>query len=936
MSQNNFSIKMVLRVSVIIFLCSFLSLKGEGYDLNQRINHHAYPKLFNQIQNYTPSAALIDETANWDLLVLDAEVSANNPEYLGETGRIRSINPYAVIVFYFSAADIIPGNTAVINSGFIAGLEDGWYMKDINGDQYLLFELYSGFWTRLLNLSTGVNAYMPAYLDTTVISAGLGDGIFYDWINDTIAWVNHSGSPSAAMDIDNDGVADSDSKIDSLWVQGTQTLLANSGSTYPSGTLVTGNGGWVFADTYPNVMNGRMVEDFLGGDSPGIIGFDWHSVMRGHYTMHLVSINPKLSMIMANGEPTDYQFMRFALCSTLMFDGYFCYTNQGTYESTRWYDEYSVNIYTGKAVKSLSCKGYLGTPSSEAYDVDNNGIYLKNLLVNDNDTSAERVWRRDFENGIVLVNPTDSSKTVHLNGTFRKIDGIYDTSFNDGRTVTSVTLPSESGIVLLHSSPGSQPSICLNRTQLNFGAVINGMSTDTQTVLISNNGGGTLTWTAVDDSSWLSITPTAGESGGTLYVSVDSSQLGIGTHTGHITITDPRACNSPQTVGVTVKVYSGNASSQPFGDFATPIHGSTVSSSIAVTGWVLDDIGVESVKIYNGSDYVGDAIFVEGARSDIEQAYPDYPQNYRAGWGYMMLTNFLPNGGNGTFIIHAIAADVEGHQVTLGTKTIIVDNANAVKPFGAIDTPTQGGTANGSSFRNHGWVLTPMPNSIPTDGSTIHVYVDGMNLGHPNYNIYRSDIAALFPGYANKDGAGGYFDIDTTAYTNGVHTIYWTAQDNAGNIDGIGSRFFLIQNTGVSRPKSANNRMIRLDLPQISELPVDASNPIRVKQGYGKPIEPRVITPNDKGIARINIKELEKIEIQLADMESEVTGYIIVGENLRPLPIGSGIKNGKFHWVPVAGFLGEYRLVFVVKDKNGDLSKKEILVYIVPGFGLRR
>jgi hypothetical protein len=114
----------------------------------------------------------------------------------------------------------------------------------------------------------------------------------------------------------------------------------------------------------------------------------------------------------------------------------------------------------------------------------------------------------------------------------------------------------------------------------------------------------------------------------------------------------------------------------------------------------------------------------------------------------------------------------------LGIKTIIVDNANAVKPFGAIDTPTQGGTASGSSYINWGWALTPQPNSIPTDGSTINIYVDGVNLGHPTYNILREDIATLFPGYANSNGSAGYLYLDTTTYDNGLHTIQWTATDN--------------------------------------------------------------------------------------------------------------------------------------------------------------
>jgi hypothetical protein len=236
----------------------------------------------------------------------------------------------------------------------------------------------------------------------------------------------------------------------------------------------------------------------------------------------------------------------------------------------------------------------------------------------------------------------------------------------------------------------------------------------------------------------------------------------------------------------------------PFGEFDAPQDGATVSSSIAVTGWALDDTGISSVKIYrqqgSTSVYIGDAVFIEGARPDIEQAYPDYPFNYKAGWGYMMLTNFLPGNGNGTFTISAEATDFSGNRVTLGSKTITCDNAHAKKPFGAIETPAQGGAASGKKYLNWGWALTPSPNQISTDGSSIDIYVDNKYVGHPVYNNYRADIAALFPGYANSNGAVGYFYLDTTLYKNGVHSIHWIVKDNAGNTDGIGSCYFIIQN----------------------------------------------------------------------------------------------------------------------------------------------
>lgn len=393
--------------------------------------------------------------------------------------------------------------------------------------------------------------------------------------------------------------------------------------------------------------------------------------------------------------------------------------------------------------------------------------------------------------------------TLNLEEYIRGINTIAISPLNSNHLYIGTACGS---VLLISISEALFPQISINRSNFSFGAAASGEVTPPQYLLIENSGGGILNWSISDDANWLSCTPDSGGNWEQVTISIDAAGLAAGTYTGTITIIDANAVNSPQPVNVTLNVFRHGQSAAPFGFFATPIDNSIARSSIPVTGWALDDLGIESVKIYRGEVsnlvYIGDAVFVEGARPDVEQAYPGYPMNYKAGWGYMMLTNFLPGQGNGPFKIHAIATDLEGNQATLGTKTIICDNANAVKPFGAIDTPTQGGIASGNNFINWGWVLTPQPNSIPTDGSTINVYVDGVYLGHPVYNIYRQDIANLFPGCANSNGAAGYFSLDTTNYENGVHTIQWTATDSAGNTDGIGSRYFTIWNTGNSRAKA--------------------------------------------------------------------------------------------------------------------------------------
>ncbi len=366
----------------------------------------------------------------------------------------------------------------------------------------------------------------------------------------------------------------------------------------------------------------------------------------------------------------------------------------------------------------------------------------------------------------------------------------------------------------------------------------------------------------------------------------------------------------------------------PFGSFDTPMDRSTVAGSIAVTGWTLDDGGIEGVKIYllggNTSTYIGDALFVEGARPDVVAAYPEYPSNTKAGWGYMMLTNFLPDG---QITLTAIATDLVGKTTVLGTKTIMIDNTHAVKPFGAIDSPTQVGRVFGKSYRNNGWALTPMPNQIATNGSTIDVFIDGVMLGHVTYNLYRQDIAELFPGYANSNNAWGYYDFDTLKYKDGLHTIQWIATDNAGNTDGIGSRYFTIQNYHEDNAQYASTQSEKMNLQQISTLPEYSSEPLSFSTGcHGK---------NEcLGNSQLTIKELERVEIQLGQNYTDIQGYLISGNILNPLPIGSTLdaKCGIFSWSPGPGFLGRYVLIFVLTDVNGLSVKKTIEIEIEPMF----
>ncbi|MGE5343206.1 MAG: BACON domain-containing protein [Candidatus Omnitrophota bacterium] len=340
------------------------------------------------------------------------------------------------------------------------------------------------------------------------------------------------------------------------------------------------------------------------------------------------------------------------------------------------------------------------------------------------------------------------------------------------------------------------PVLTVSKNALILGKTIGGPCSAPQLFRITNTGNAPMNWTVQKNVDWITCTPTSGLDNGTVIVTVNAAHKTAGTYTGSITINAGNATGSPKTVSVTLRVIDAETDAAPFGAFEVPSGNDPVQGSIPLCGWALDDIGIESVKIYRKdgtkSVFIDNAVFIDGVRPDLAAAYNTYPGNTRAGWGYMLLTNFLPGNGNGTFEFVAVARDVSGHETVIGTKTITCDNAHAVKPFGTIDTPAQGGTVSGSSYVVFGWALTPQPNTIPLDGSTIDVFIDDVNVGHPVYNNYREDIALSFPKYFNSAGAVGYFILDATKYAEGIHTISWRVTDSGGNTDGIGSRYFYV------------------------------------------------------------------------------------------------------------------------------------------------
>jgi hypothetical protein len=279
-------------------------------------------------------------------------------------------------------------------------------------------------------------------------------------------------------------------------------------------------------------------------------------------------------------------------------------------------------------------------------------------------------------------------------------------------------------------------------------------------------------------------------------------------------------------------------------------------------------------------------------------------------------------------------------------------NDTITKPFGAIDTPGQGATINGAFYANFGWALTPDGNTVadvgditvPTNGSTMSVLIDGAPVGTVSFNQCRGtavqgpvpggvfcddDVSNIFGNptpqapfttrtsnptrHRNLDagrGPIGAFILDTTTLTNGIHTIMWVVFDDQNRGEGIGSRFFNVLN-GSSLTTSDRSTAATVTVGAADDLaayPIDGGT-VWARQGFAAPREE--VWPDATGRRAMRMPAQGRLEVILG--AGIRAGYLVANGTLRALPPGSRLDpdTGHFTWHPVLGYLGTYDLTFL-------------------------
>ena len=118
---------------------------------------------------------------------------------------------------------------------------------------------------------------------------------------------------------------------------------------------------------------------------------------------------------------------------------------------------------------------------------------------------------------------------------------------------------------------GSKPLLTLSGSGLFYRTAAGGPAPPSQSFTVSNGGAGTLSWTASSSvfsgASWLSVSPTSGQSTGAgstaVSVQVNPTGLAAGTYYGQVQVSSAGAPNSPQSVEVVLNVAASAVNVDP-------------------------------------------------------------------------------------------------------------------------------------------------------------------------------------------------------------------------------------------------------------------------------------------------------------------------------------------------------------------------------------
>jgi len=117
----------------------------------------------------------------------------------------------------------------------------------------------------------------------------------------------------------------------------------------------------------------------------------------------------------------------------------------------------------------------------------------------------------------------------------------------------------------------------------------------------------------------------------------------------------------------------------------------------------------------------------------------------------------------------------EPNSKSLCPTSVASNTTSNTIPFGYLDSPSSNEPLSGV-VTGYGWALD---DGGPIDH--VELYLDGEYIGNVMYGTPRPDVANDYPGRENSPNFGYTFELDTSLYSNGPHTLSAVAFGVSGN-----------------------------------------------------------------------------------------------------------------------------------------------------------
>lgn len=411
-----------------------------------------YPKIMMPSGGMSlPSSNFLREASLYDLIQISAD-TLDKPDLYSVLQESKGRNPNLLVTLYI-AAQCAPAWSLASSPLY------GKVYADANASGWLKTGCGTctcgsgGRSTACADLSSPWTEYLPTTMNTWIEQKdpeNLVNGVFYD---------NVKAEPYCCP-------ADTQQ-----WQTELRKILERT-------TGFTGGNTLIYP---PSPYLGSMV--FAGHEAWPAVGgpcgwhANWNNGMRSFYGWVSQGGSYGLAYNPSGKGARDFATMRLGLASSLLTDRGFYHYWPGVVGGITVYDEYVVNLSTGRPSVDPSAKGYLGLPSGQAYDPltgENFAeVYQRNPTGCTDGTSADlsaHVWVREYQNGVVLANPTSQPRTIPLDkittsANLKRILGTQDSIINNGERITGdISLPAGDGLILLKEGTSPTPTLTVALT----------------------------------------------------------------------------------------------------------------------------------------------------------------------------------------------------------------------------------------------------------------------------------------------------------------------------------------------------------------------------------------------------------------------------------------------------------------------------------------